>query len=101
MARLFGTDGIRSEANRWPLTAGFVLRMGQAIAQVVSRDGDTRPRVVIGRDPRLSGYMLESALAAGLMSQGIDVMLTGMITTPGVAYLTRMPQVQLGIVISA
>ena len=101
MARLFGTDGIRGVANQWPLTPDFALRIGQATAQVVSRDGDTRPRVVIGRDPRLSGYMLESALAAGLMSQGVDVMLAGIITTPGVAYLTRTHQVQLGIVISA
>ena len=101
MARLFGTDGIRSEANRWPLTADFVLRIGQAAAQVVGRDGDTRPRVLIGRDPRQSGCMLESVLAAGLMSQGVDVMLAGVITTPGVAYLTLKHQVRLGIVISA
>jgi phosphoglucosamine mutase len=101
MARLFGTDGIRSEANRWPLTADFVLRMGQAIAQMVSRDGDTRPRVLIGRDPRQSGYMLESALAAGLMSRGVDVALAGVITTPGVAYLTYKHHTQLGVVISA
>ncbi len=101
MSRLFGTDGIRSEANRWPLTANFVLKVGQATAQVTRRDGDVRPRVVIGRDPRLSGYMLEGALAAGLMSQGVDVMLAGVITTPGVAYLTRTHQAQWGVVISA
>ncbi|MCP4542319.1 MAG: phosphoglucosamine mutase [Chloroflexi bacterium] len=101
MARLFGTDGIRGEANRWPLTADFMLRTGQAIAQMIRRNRDTRPRVVIGRDPRQSGFMMESALAAGLMSQGIDVMLSGMITTPGVAYLTRTHQAQVGIVISA
>jgi len=101
MARLFGTDGIRGEANRWPLTADFVLKMGQAAAQVIGRNKDTRPKVVIGRDPRLSGYMLESALAAGLTSQGVDVMLAGVITTPGVAYLTRTHRAQLGVVISA
>jgi phosphoglucosamine mutase len=101
MARLFGTDGIRSEANRWPLTADFVLRMGQAVAHMVSRNGDARPRVLIGRDPRQSGHMLESALAAGLMSHGVDVMLAGVITTPGVAYLTRKHHTQLGVVISA
>jgi len=101
MARLFGTDGIRSEANRWPLTPDFVLRMGQATAQVICCDRDTKPKVLIGRDPRLSGYMLESTLAAGLMSQGVDVMLVGVITTPGVAYLTRTHHMQLGIVISA
>jgi phosphoglucosamine mutase len=101
MSRLFGTDGIRGEANRWPLTADFVLKVGQAAAQVARRNGDARPKAVIGRDPRLSGYMLEGALAAGLMSQGVDVMLAEVTTTPGVAYLTRMHQAQLGIVISA
>jgi len=101
MARLFGTDGIRGEANQWPLTADSVLRVGQAAAQMMRRSGDARPGVLIGRDPRLSGYMLESALAAGLMSQGAAVMLAGVITTPGVAYLTRMHEVQLGVVISA
>ena len=101
MARLFGTDGIRGEANQWPLSADFVLKMGQAVAQMVRHDGDGRPRVLVGRDPRQSGYMLESALAAGLMSQGVDVVEAGVITTPGVAYLTRMHQLQLGIVISA
>ena len=101
MSRLFGTDGIRGEANRWPLTADFVLKMGQAVAQVVGRSGGARPSVLIGRDPRLSGYMLENALAAGLTSQGVDVMLVGVIPTPGVAYLTRTHQAQLGIVISA
>jgi len=101
MARLFGTDGIRGVANQWPLTPAFALRIGQATAQIITRDGDTRPKVVIGRDPRQSGTMLESALATGLMSQGVDVMLAGVIPTPGVAYLTRTHQTQLGIVISA
>ena len=101
MARLFGTDSIRGEANRWPLTADFMLKAGQAVAQVIRRNGDARPRVVIGRDPRQSGFMLESALVAGLTSQGVDVMLAGVIPTPGVAYLARTNQAQLGIVISA
>ncbi len=101
MARLFGTDGIRGEANHWPLTVDFVLRTGQAIAQMTRHDRDIRPRVVIGRDSRQSGFMLESALAAGLMSQGVDVMVAGVIPTPGVAYLTRTHQAQMGIVISA
>ncbi|MBN1812391.1 MAG: phosphoglucosamine mutase [Anaerolineae bacterium] len=101
MARLFGTDGIRSEANRWPLVADFVLKVGQAAAQTISRGGDARPQVLIGRDPRQSGHMLESALTAGLTSQGVDVMLVGVITTPGVAYLTRMHHTALGVVISA
>ena len=101
MGRLFGTDGIRSVANQWPLTADFVLRMGQAAAQMLRRNGVTNPTVVIGRDTRLSGYMLENALAAGLMSQGVDVALAGVIPTPGVAYMTRTHGAQLGIVISA
>jgi phosphoglucosamine mutase len=101
MARLFGTDGIRSEANRWPLTADFVLKTGQAVAHMIGRNGDARPRVLIGRDPRQSGHMLESALAAGLMSHGVDVMLAGVITTPGVAYLTCKHHTRLGVVISA
>jgi phosphoglucosamine mutase len=100
MPRLFGTDGIRSQANRWPLSADFVLKLGQAVANVIGHQ-DARPTVVIGRDPRRSGYMLESALTAGLTSQGVDVMLAGVIPTPGVAYLTRTRQAQLGIVISA
>jgi phosphoglucosamine mutase len=100
MSRLFGTDGIRGTINQWPLTVDFVLKLGQAVALVIG-DGYGRPVVVLGRDPRQSGHMLESALAAGLMSQGVDVRLAGVITTPGVAYLTRAHQSQLGIVISA
>ena len=100
MPRLFGTDGIRGVINQWPLTADFSLKLGQAVACVIG-SGDARPTVVIGRDPRQSGYMLESALTAGLTSQGVDVMLVGVIPTPGVAYLTRTHQAQLGIVISA
>lgn len=100
MPRLFGTDGIRGTISQWPLTLEFVLKLGQSIAQIVG-GGDARPRVVIGRDPRQSGYMLQSVLAAGLMSQGVDVMLAGVIPTPGVAYLTHTHQARLGIVISA
>jgi len=98
---LFGTDGIRGEVNRWPLTAEFVLRLGQAIAYMIEHEEHSRPRVLIGRDPRQSGCMLESALAAGLMTRGVDVMLVGVITTPGVAYLTRTHHTQLGVMISA
>lgn len=101
MARLFGTDGIRGKANRWPLTAEFVMKVGQAAAQMIDRTGNTRLQVLIGRDPRLSGGMLESALAAGLMAAGVDVMLAGVIPTPAIAYLTRTHGMQLGIVISA
>jgi phosphoglucosamine mutase len=101
MGRLFGTDGIRGLANKWPLTVDFVLQIGKAAAQMMRHNGEARPKVVIGRDTRLSGYMLENALAAGLTSQGVDVMLVGVIPTPGVAYLTHVHRAQLGIVISA
>jgi phosphoglucosamine mutase len=98
--KLFGTDGIRGVANQWPLTSDFVVRVGRAIGQVIARDSD-KPVVVIGRDTRLSGEMLESALASGLMSQGVDTLHLGVITTPGIAYLTTKLGARLGIVISA
>lgn len=100
MPRLFGTDGIRGEINHWPLTPDFILGLGKVLARVIG-EMETRPVGVIGRDPRQSGYMLESALAAGLMSQGVDVVMAGVITTPGVAYLARIHRAQLGVVISA
>ncbi len=98
--RLFGTDGIRGTANQWPLSASSVVRIGQAIAQTLNQEGDN-PKVLIGRDPRQSGHMLEHALVAGLTSHGVNTMLVGTIPTPGVAYLTRKHGCQLGIVISA
>jgi phosphoglucosamine mutase len=98
--KLFGTDGIRSVANQWPLTSDFVVRVGQAIGQIIAHESD-KPMVVIGRDTRLSGEMLESALASGLMSQGVDTLHLGVITTPGIAYLTTKLGARLGIVISA
>jgi phosphoglucosamine mutase len=101
MARLFGTDGIRGKANHWPLTADFVLRLGRVMARVLDCEKDTKQRVLIGRDTRLSGHMLESALAAGLMAHGVDVARLGVITTPGVAHLTRTHRARSGIVISA
>ena len=100
IVKLFGTDGIRGVANQWPLTSDFVVRVGRAIGQVIACDSD-KPVVVIGRDTRLSGEMLESALASGLMSQGVDALHLGVITTPGIAYLTTKLGARLGIVISA
>lgn len=106
--RLFGTDGIRSVAGQWPLTPEFVLRLGQAIGQVLpslsaARGGAdvTHPQVVIGRDTRLSGTMLESALAAGLLSAGVNTHHLGVVPTPAVAYLCRRWGMQAGIAISA
>lgn len=102
--RYFGTDGIRGEANVHPLTPEFIVRLGQAAAEAfLEKRGDSRewPSVVIGRDTRQSGDMLESAIAAGLNSRGIDVRLAGVIPTPAVALLTRDTGAAFGIVISA
>lgn len=100
MGELFGTDGIRGRANTYPMTCELAMKTGQAVAQLVRQAGDTA--VVIGRDPRISGQMLESALAAGIASMGVNVMLAGVIPTPGVAYLSGvLPGVGSGIMISA
>ncbi len=101
MARqYFGTDGIRGTVGQAPITPDFVLRLGHAVGQVLRRTGK-RPSVLIGKDTRISGYMLESALEAGFASAGVDVLLTGPLPTPGVAYLTRALRQSLGVVISA
>ncbi|MFM2121138.1 MAG: hypothetical protein RL722_2606 [Pseudomonadota bacterium] len=96
----FGTDGIRGTVGEAPITADFVLRLGHAVGRVLRGTHD-RPLVLIGKDTRISGYMLESALEAGLNSAGADVLLTGPLPTPGVAYLTRALRLSLGVVISA
>ena len=101
MAReFFGTDGIRGEVGSTPITAEFMLRLGHAVGRVLRRD-NSRPAVLIGKDTRISGYMIESALEAGLASAGVDTVLTGPLPTPGVAYLTRALRLNLGLVISA
>ncbi|CAH0352911.1 phosphoglucosamine mutase [Aquabacterium sp. CECT 9606] len=96
----FGTDGIRGTVGQTPITPDFVLRLGHAVGQVLRRS-EARPTVLIGKDTRISGYMLESALEAGFASAGVDVLLTGPLPTPGVAYLTRALRLSLGAVISA
>lgn len=96
----FGTDGIRGTVGQAPITPDFMLRLGHAVGQVLRRSED-RPSVLIGKDTRISGYMLESALEAGFASAGVDVLLTGPLPTPGVAYLTRALRQSLGVVISA
>jgi phosphoglucosamine mutase len=96
----FGTDGIRGSVGRAPITPDFMLRLGHAVGQVLRRT-TPRPEVVIGKDTRISGYMLESALEAGFASAGVDVLLSGPLPTPGVAYLTRALRLDLGVVISA
>ena len=98
--RLFGTDGIRGTANRAPMDAATALRLGQAAGHFFNR-GSHRHRVVIGKDTRLSGYMLEPALAAGFVSAGMDVVLVGPLPTPAIALLTRSLRADLGVMISA
>ncbi len=96
----FGTDGIRGTVGESPITPDFMLRLGHAVGRVLKRD-DAKPTVLIGKDTRISGYMIESALEAGFASAGVDVLLTGPLPTPGVAYLTRALRLSLGVVISA
>ena len=100
MRKLFGTDGVRGVANQDPMTSEMAMRIGRAAAHVF-RDSSRRHRVVIGKDTRLSGYMIESALTSGLCSMGIDVLLVGPVPTPGIAFLTRSLRADAGVVISA
>jgi len=99
--QLFGTDGIRGAANLHPMTPELALRLGRAITYVAQRQRGRRVRVVIGKDTRLSGYMIETALAAGICAMGGNVMLCGPIPTPGVAHLTVSMRADAGVVISA
>lgn len=102
--KYFGTDGIRGRVGQYPITPDFVLRLGYAAGRVLVRRGETgehRPGVLIGKDTRNSGYMLEAALEAGFSAAGVDVCLTGPLPTPGIAYLTRALRLQAGVVISA
>lgn len=99
--KLFGTDGIRGTANTEPMSVDTILRVGRAAACVFRRADDRRHSVVIGKDTRLSGYMFETALASGLCSMGVDVVLVGPVPTPGIAYLTTAMRADAGVVISA
>ncbi len=102
MGRLFGTDGIRGESNRYPVDGPTAFRVGQAVAvNLKTQAGDRKPVVVIGKDTRISGDMLESALSAGIASMGADVHLVGVLPTPAVAYFTTSTKADAGIVISA
>ena len=98
--KYFGTDGIRGTVGQTPITPDFMLRLGHAVGRVLKRSY-AKPSVLIGKDTRISGYMLESALEAGFASAGVNVLLTGPLPTPGVAYLTRALRQHLGVVISA
>src|SRR5688572_2101150 len=98
--RLFGTDGVRGVANVHPMTAEVMMQLGRALAYLI-RNGNHRHRVVIGKDTRLSGYMLEQALAAGINSMGVDVAMVGPMPTPAIANLTTSMRADAGAVISA
>jgi len=97
--RYFGTDGIRGKVGQFPVTPDFVLKLGWAAGKVFAREG--RSKILIGKDTRISGYMFESALEAGLSAAGVDVLLTGPMPTPAIAYLARTFRADAGIVISA
>ena len=101
----FGTDGIRGRVGEAPITPDFVIRLGYAAGRVLALNSHlsagARPTVLIGKDTRISGYMLEAALEAGLTAAGVDTLLTGPMPTPAVAYLTRALRAQAGIVITA
>ncbi|MDH4191687.1 MAG: phosphoglucosamine mutase, partial [Betaproteobacteria bacterium] len=102
--KYFGTDGVRGTVGKMPMTADFVLRLGYAAGRALVRRPEAageRPTVLIGKDTRISGYMVEAALEAGFSAAGVDVRLCGPLPTPGVAYLTRALRATAGVVISA
>lgn len=100
MGRLFGTDGIRGVANVYPMTTEMAMQLGRGAAYIF-KNKEKRHRIVIGKDTRLSGYMIENALAAGICSMGVDVLLVGPLPTPGIAFITTSMRADSGIVISA
>ena len=99
--RLFGTDGVRGVANCYPMTTEIAMQLGRAAAQIVKQGTHRRHRIVIGKDTRLSGYMIENALASGICSMGVDVLLVGPLPTPGIAFITSSMRADAGVVISA
>jgi phosphoglucosamine mutase len=104
MRKLFGTDGVRGVANTYPMTTEIAMQLGRAIAFLVKQQktgSEHSPRIVIGKDTRLSGYMIENALASGICSMGVNVLLVGPLPTPGIAYITTGMRADAGLVISA
>ena len=99
--RYFGTDGIRGTVGKSPITPDFMLKLGWAAGRVFAESGSGRNKIIIGKDTRISGYMFEAALEAGVTAAGVDIHLTGPMPTPAIAYLTRTLRAQAGIVISA
>ena len=100
MGKLFGTDGIRGEANRYPMTADIAFKVGQAVTYLLRKENH-RTRIIIGKDTRISGYMLESSLEAGITSMGGNPYLVGVLPTPGIAFIANSMRADAGIVISA
>ena len=100
MEKLFGTDGIRGVANEYPMTANMALEIGKATAHIFKKKGH-QPRIIVGKDTRISGYMIENALVSGICSMGVDAIMVGPMPTPGIAYLTSSMRADAGIVISA
>lgn len=100
MGKLFGTDGIRGEANRYPMTADIAFKVGQAVTYLLRKE-NRRTRIIIGKDTRISGYMIESSLEAGITSMGGNPFLVGVLPTPGIAFITNSMRADAGIVISA
>ncbi|MBU4351448.1 phosphoglucosamine mutase [Patescibacteria group bacterium] len=101
MGKLFGTDGIRGLANEYPMTSEMAMKVGRAVAYVFGRKKGNRSKIIIGKDTRISGYMLEYALVSGVCSMGADACLAGVLPTPGIAYITASTDADAGIVISA
>lgn len=101
MRKLFGTDGVRGVANIHPMTTEIAMQLGRAIAYISKGSSNRRHRIVIGKDTRLSGYMLENALVAGICSMGVDVLQVGPLPTPGIAHITKSMRADAGVVISA
>ncbi len=101
MKKLFGTDGVRGVANIHPMTTEMAMQLGRAAAYIFRSSGKRRHRIVIGKDTRLSGYMLENAMVAGICSMGVDVLLVGPLPTPGIANITSSMRADAGVVISA
>ncbi|MCI5158207.1 MAG: phosphoglucosamine mutase, partial [Candidatus Electrothrix sp. AUS1_2] len=100
MRQLFGTDGVRGVANTYPMTTEIAMQLGRAIAFIVKKN-TKRHQIVIGKDTRVSGYMIENALSAGICSMGVDVQLLGPLPTPGIAFITTSMRADAGVVISA
>ena len=100
MGKLFGTDGIRGVANVYPMTTDLAMKVGVSTAYILKRE-HRRPKIIIGKDTRLSGYMIENAITSGVCAMGVDVMLVGPMPTPGIAYITSSMRADAGIVISA